>query len=161
MHTNQTYSIHQTSSRLQPSTTWGNLGKADAWSIDDLDLAAWEGYSLVVALASYQATQPITHVSAELLKQHLANDHLFQHVTLELRIAQMSEDAWRRGSYRAIPAAPNEAAGEAPMIVASEELTEEVSSETDKGELANEWFTRSDLKRWSRTSAGKLSAQAQ
>ncbi|PDW05110.1 hypothetical protein [Candidatus Viridilinea mediisalina] len=137
----------------------GSLGKHADWSIDDLDFAAWEGQSVLVALATYRGEASIAQSATSLLQQQLMSNPLFQDVLLDLRIEQITQAAWQLGAYETAAAT---SAGASSSPIAAEEVAQEAppEDETQLDTMNSEWFTGKDLKLWNKKQAGKLSPQA-
>ncbi|PDV97157.1 hypothetical protein [Candidatus Chloroploca asiatica] len=139
----------------------GGFGKHTDWSIDDLDLASWDGSSVLVALATYRGEVSIEQSAANLLKQQLATEPLFQDVLLNLRIERMSQEAWQLGAYQTATLPSVDLVQTTTPEAIGAEKADEADDQAPEGELASDWFTSSDLKLWSRKQSGKLTPQEQ
>jgi len=139
----------------------GSFGKHSDWSIDDLDLASWEGRSVVVALATYRGEAPIEQSATQLLQQQLATAPLFQDVLLDLRIERISQESWQLGAYQAATAPSAEHLQTFMPDVMDLNKTEDADFQAPVTEIVSDWFTGNDIKLWSRKQSGKLSPQEQ
>ena len=130
-------------------TALGSFGKYPEWNIDDLDSAAWEGFSVVLALASYRGTQPLADAASVLLTKLLSETALFRDVALDLRVDEIPYTVWRQGRQ-----------GTASSLVPEQgEALDDMPDRPPMAELTQGWYTDDDVRAWGRRE-GKLPPQA-
>lgn len=127
----------------------GSFGKHPEWNIDDLDSAAWEGFSVVLALASYRGERPLAEATHVLLTKLLPETAPFRDVVLDLRVDQIPYPAWREGR-QGVSILPAQEHGDA---------SDDTPARQPLIEITQGWYTDDDVRTWGRKE-GKLPPQA-
>jgi hypothetical protein len=131
----------------------GGFGKHQGWRIDDIDTAGWEGFTVLLALATYQGDEAFDVAAQTLLSTILTTAPLFQGVELEVRVDQIPKAAWHRGRQDTlISTTTAEDAADEPEDSAPDR---QPLHETSKG-----WYTNDDLRTWGAKKDSKQSPQA-
>ncbi len=131
----------------------GSFGKHQGWRIDDIDTASWEGFTVLLALATYQGGQAFDVAAQALLSAILTTAPLFQDVELEVRVDQIPQMAWHRGRQSPLISTTTEADAE-------DEPEERAPDQQPLHETSQGWYTNDDLRTWVHKKESKQSPQA-
>lgn len=128
-------------------TSLSSFGKHAGWSVDNLEIGNWEGYTTLTMLARFTQSDPIEQAARDLLDDLLRALPLLRGVTLDLHISQLPYATWQLG--RSGVTLPTE-------ISTHPEAEEEglALSEVNEG-----WYTDEDVRSWLRTKESRLSKQ--